>query len=67
MYMDIHVVPGATADAVAKAHLADVEAQKEHGVEYVRCWFNDSCGKIFCLVDAPTAEAAHRVHTVTWS
>jgi class 3 adenylate cyclase len=62
MYMDIHVVPGATADDVMKAHLADVEAQKEHGVEYVKYWFNDSCGKIFCLVHAPNPEAAERVH-----
>jgi class 3 adenylate cyclase len=62
MYMDIHVVPGATAEDVAKAHLSDVEAQKEHGVEYVKYWFNDSCGKIFCLVNAPNPEAAERVH-----
>jgi class 3 adenylate cyclase len=63
MFMDIHVVPGATADDVAKAHTADVEAQKAHGVEYVKYWFNDSCGKIFCLVNAPSAEAAAHVHS----
>jgi class 3 adenylate cyclase len=62
LFMDIHVVPGATADDVAKAHTADVEAQKKHGVDYVKYWFNDSCGKIFCLVNAPTAEAAAAVH-----
>lgn len=62
LYMDIHVVPGATAEDVAKAHTADVEAQREHGVEYVKYWFNESCGKIFCLVNAPSAEAADQVH-----
>src|SRR5262245_54938628 len=62
LYMDIHVVPGATAEDVAKAHTADVEAQKEHNVEYVKYWFNESCGKIFCLVHAPSAEAANLVH-----
>jgi hypothetical protein len=61
-YMDIHVVPGATAKDVAEAHYKDVEAQKKHGVEYVKYWFNDSCGKIFCLVNAPSAEAAAHVH-----
>ena len=62
MYMDIHVVPGATAKDVADAHTKDVEAQKKHGVEYVKYWFNDSCGKIFCLVHAPSPEAAAEVH-----
>ena len=61
-YMDIHVVPGATAEDVAKAHMADVDAQREHGVEYVKYWFNESCGKIFCLCNAPSAEAAASVH-----
>jgi class 3 adenylate cyclase len=60
--MDIHVVPGATADDVAKAHTADVEAQREHGVEYYKYWFNESAGKIFCLMHAPSAEAAALVH-----
>src|SRR5262245_1990556 len=62
LYMDIHVVPGATAADIAKAHTDDVEAQKEHNVEYVKSWFNESCGKIFCLVHAPSAEAANLVH-----
>lgn len=62
LYMDIHVVPGATAEDVAKAHLADVEAQQKHGVEYIKYWFNESCGKIFCLVQAPSPEAAADVH-----
>jgi class 3 adenylate cyclase len=63
MYMDIHVVPGATAEDVAKAHEADVEMQRKHGVEYVKYWFNEGCGKIFCLVHAPSAEAAVAVHS----
>ena len=62
MYMDIHEVPGATAEAVAKAHSADMERQKKHGVEYHKYWFNESCGKIFCLCTAPNAEAAATVH-----
>ena len=62
LYMDIHVVPGASADDVAKAHTADVEAQRKHGVNYVKYWFNESCGKIFCLVHAPSPEAAAQVH-----
>jgi uncharacterized protein DUF4242 len=31
-------------------------------VQYLRYWFDEKNGKIFCLVDAPNAEAANRVH-----
>jgi class 3 adenylate cyclase len=62
MYIDIHEVPGATAEAVAKAHLADMETQRKYGVEYLKYWFNESCGKIFCLCTAPSPEAAATVH-----
>ncbi|HEY3179081.1 MAG TPA: nickel-binding protein [Casimicrobiaceae bacterium] len=62
MYMDIHEIHGATAEAVAKAHSADVEMQRKHGVEYHKYWFNESQGKIFCLCSAPSPEAAAAVH-----
>ena len=62
-YMDIHEVPGGiTSEEVAKAHAADLEVQKKYGVEFHKYWINESAGKIFCLVDAPNAEAAMHVH-----
>ena len=62
LYMDIHTVPGATANDVAKAHVADMATQGRHDVEYLKYWHNQDCGKLFCLVEAPSAEAAHCVH-----
>jgi len=62
MYMDIHEVHGATAADVAKAHTADVATQGKYGVEYLKYWFNESTGKIFCLCSAPSPEAAATVH-----
>ncbi len=63
LFMDIHKhVPGLTAEAVAGAHAKDVEVQKKHGVKYIRYWFDDKAGKVFCLVDAPSKEAAAAVH-----
>ena len=62
LYMDIHEIDGVTADAVAKAHAADVEVQQKYGVEYRKYWVNENCGKVFCLVHAPNAEAANEVH-----
>src|SRR5438270_8400829 len=61
-YMDIHEVHGMTAEDVAKAHASDLEVQSKYGVSYLKYWVNDSCGKAFCLVDAPNAEAANHVH-----
>ena len=62
LYMDIHEIHGATPEDVAKAHAADVEVQQKYGVNYLKYWVNESQGKIFCLVDAPNAEAASCVH-----
>src|SRR5438874_1427097 len=62
LYMDIHQIHGATPEDVAKAHAADVEVQQKYGVNYLKYWVNESQGKIFCLVDAPNAEAASCVH-----
>lgn len=62
LYMDIHELHGVTVDDIAKAHAADLEAQRKYGVEYRKYWVNESCGKVFCLVHAPTAEAATQVH-----
>ena len=60
--MDIHQLRGATSEDIAKAHALDVETQRKYGVEYRKYWINESAGKAFCLVHAPNAEAATRVH-----
>jgi class 3 adenylate cyclase len=61
--MDIHeIAGGVTAEAVAKAHAQDVAVEGKYGVHYHRYWVNESAGKIFCLCEAPNAEAAMQVH-----
>jgi len=63
LFMDVHNIDGGVTVAdVANAHQADLEKQGDHGVNYVRYWVNESEGKIFCLVEAPSAEAASTVH-----
>jgi hypothetical protein len=63
LFMDYHhKVDGLTAQAVAEAHRADLQRQEEFGVNYLRYWFDESSGKVFCLVEAPDAETAARVH-----
>jgi len=62
LYLDIHNIPGASFDDLRKAHEADLDVQKKHGVDYRKYWFNEKCGKAFCLIEAPSAEAAEAVH-----
>jgi hypothetical protein len=63
LFMDVHSIEnGVSADDAAKAHQADLATQGKHGVEYKRYWVDEKAGKIFCLVDAPNAEAAAAVH-----
>jgi hypothetical protein len=63
LYMDVHhKVEGLTAEAVAGAHKKDLEVQGQYGVNYLKYWFDEGSGKVFCLVDAPDKEAAERVH-----
>ncbi|CAN5648564.1 hypothetical protein BH23GEM7_BH23GEM7_11530 [soil metagenome] len=63
LYMDVHKnVKGLTTDAVADAHRKDLETQGAHDVEYLHYWYNEEEGTVFCLVRAPSKEAAERVH-----
>jgi Protein of unknown function (DUF4242) len=63
LYMDIHLqVEGLTADAVMHAHEADLQTQEKYDVKYLKYWFDEGSGKVFCLVEAPNKEAAATVH-----
>ena len=63
LFMDVHNLDGEVAlEDVAKAHAADVATQGAYGVEYLRYWVDEKHGKIFCLVEAPSADVASTVH-----
>jgi hypothetical protein len=63
LYMDTHHhIDGLTGEAVAGAHLKDLEVQEKYGVKYLQYWYDEANGKVFCLVEAPDEESAHRVH-----
>jgi hypothetical protein len=63
LYMDIHNIDGGVSiDDVTQAHAADLKAQDGHDVRYLRYWVNEDEGKIFCLVEAPSASEASIVH-----
>jgi hypothetical protein len=61
--LDVHTISGGVAsDDVARAHLADLQTQGPHAVRYLRYWVGEQRGKMFCLVEAPAADAAATVH-----
>ena len=63
LYMDVHSIQGGVSlDDVAEAHRKDLEEQGKHGVDYKTYWVDEKAGKIFCLVEAPDADAASTVH-----
>jgi hypothetical protein len=63
LFMDVHTIEGGVSAAdVADAHKADLETQGKYGVSYLRYWVDESAGKIFCLVEADSAEDANTVH-----
>lgn len=63
MFMDIHEGLGdATPEDVQAAHLKDLAIQDKYEVQYLTYWFNDPSGQVFCLVEAPTMEAAISCH-----
>jgi Protein of unknown function (DUF4242) len=56
------VLEGLTAKAVAEDHKKDLEVQHKHGAKALRYWFNEEKGEVYCLFEAPNAEAAEAVH-----
>ena len=63
LYMDHHKgLEGLTAEAVAADHQKDLAIQDKHGAKALKYWFNEEKGEVWCLWDAPSAEAAEAVH-----
>ncbi|MEX0864186.1 MAG: DUF4242 domain-containing protein [Acidimicrobiia bacterium] len=63
MFMDVHTISGGVGVGdVAGAHAKDLETQGRYGVNYMRYWVDEKAGKIFCLVEADSAEDAITVH-----
>ena len=64
LFLDEHHVDpaGLSLDGVAAAHQKDLAAEGALGVDYQRYWVDTKSGTIFCLVRAPSAQAAADVH-----
>jgi len=62
-FMDVHDgMHGITQEALHEAHQADLAIQAEEGVDFKRAWADPASGKVFCLSEAPSADAVMRIH-----
>lgn len=64
LFMDVHELGRGkvTAKDVAGAHQKDLLTEGKYGVDYKAYWVDEKAGKIYCLVEAPSAQAAISVH-----
>jgi len=63
LFMDVHSIEGGIdVREVAKAHMADLRTQGKYAVRYLRYWVDETEGTVFCLVEAPSIDAAAAVH-----
>jgi hypothetical protein len=62
-FMDVHTqMAGVTAEALLDAHNADLAIQGEEDVNFKHAWADPESGMVFCLSEAPDADAVQRVH-----
>jgi hypothetical protein len=62
-FMDVHYgMKGITAEALKEAHQADLDIQGEEGVDFKQAWADPESGMVFCLAEAPNAEAVQKIH-----
>ncbi len=62
IYMDLHIVPGITAENAAKAHLQDLRFQDEFGCNCMTYWVDETKNSAFCLIEAPNPKAVKELH-----
>jgi hypothetical protein len=63
LFMDRHEgLAEVTPEDVAAAHVQDLEIQDRYGVRFLTYWLDPQAGSVFCLAEAPSADAAETVH-----
>jgi class 3 adenylate cyclase len=61
-FMDRHDLVGATPEAIAQAHVKDLETQDRYGVRFIHYWYDHDRQHAFCLAQGPNLETVGAVH-----
>jgi hypothetical protein len=65
-FMDVHHgMTGITPEALKAAHQADLDIQGEEGVDFQSAWGDPESGMVWCVSEAPSAEAVRKIHART--
>lgn len=65
-FMDVHHnMVGITKEALQAAHDADLAIQSDEKVEFKSAWADPESGHVYCLSEAPSADAVRRIHERT--
>jgi hypothetical protein len=63
-FMDVHTsMKGVTPELLLEAHNADLAIQDEENVNFKHAWGDPESGMVWCLSEAPDADAIQRIHT----
>jgi hypothetical protein len=62
-FMDVHEgMFGVTPEGLKEAHDADLAIQGEEGVDFQHAWADPESGMVWCVSEAPDADAVRRIH-----
>jgi hypothetical protein len=62
-FMDVHEgMVGVTPEALREAHQADLDIQADEGVDFQHAWGDPVSGMVWCVSEAPNADAIRRIH-----
>jgi hypothetical protein len=63
-FMDVHLAGplGLTPEQAAEIHQRDLAIQAEHGVRFLKYWYDPTTGRVYCLSEAPNKDAVNAVH-----
>ncbi len=62
-FMDVHhSMKGITAEQLREAHNADLAIEGDEHVHFEAAWADPESGLVYCLSEAPSAEAIQRIH-----
>ena len=64
LFIDVHIMyPGSIAAAdVAAAHKKDLAIQSKYGVHFLKYWFDEKAGTVYCLSSAPDSATIADAH-----
>ena len=61
--MDVHrSMKGVTEEQLKEAHDADLAIQDDENVNFKHAWADPDSGMVFCLSEAPSADAVRVIH-----